>query len=113
MDWKVLPVGYLVLIFIACGARCMLAKEPPTIKMLIASCLWGFLVTFSTHELVVSWATDSTGVVNKGWVTAATALGAFLAKDILEILMTLVGQIRSDPMSFLRDWLNRNKPPAP
>lgn len=105
------PVSYLVLVLIAAGARFMLIKEPPTLKLLFGSIIWGLLVVIATYQLVVEVATDPiTGVPNKGKVTAIVALGAFIAKDILEILIKLLEQIRLDPLAILRDLLNRYKP---
>lgn len=105
------PVSYLVLVLIAAGARFMLIKEPPTLKLLFGSIIWGLLVVIATYQLVVEVATDPiTGVPNKGEVTAIVALGAFIAKDILEILIKLLEQIRLDPLAILRDLLNRYKP---
>ena len=105
------PVSYLVLVLIAAGARFMLIKEPPTLKLLFGSIIWGLLVVIATYQLVVEVATNPiTGVPNKGKVTAIVALGAFIAKDILEILIKLLEQIRLDPLAILRDLLNRYKP---
>lgn len=105
------PVSYLVLVLLAAGARFMLIKEPPTLKLLFGSIIWGLLVVIATYQLVVEVATDPiTGVPNKGKVTAIVALGAFIAKDILEILIKLLEQIRLDPLAILRDLLNRYKP---
>ena len=105
------PVSYLVLVLIAAGARFMLMKEPPTLKLLFGSIIWGLFVVIATYQLVVEVATDPiTGVPNKGEVTAIVALGAFIAKDILEILIKLLEQIRLDPLAILRDLLNRYKP---
>lgn len=112
MGLNIIPVGYLVLVFVAAGARFMLAKEPPTIRLLIATCLWGLFVVLASYDMLTSLATDkTTGLVNKGYVTAAVAAGAFLAKDILQGLIKLLEQISNDPLSFLRDWLNRRSPP--
>lgn len=105
------PVSYLVLVLIAAGARFMLMKEPPTLKLLFGSITWGLLVVIATYQLVVEVATDPiSGVANKGEVTAIVALGAFVAKDILEILIKLLEQIRRDPLAILRDILNRYRP---
>lgn len=112
MDFNIIPVGYLVLVFVAAGARFMLAKEPPTIKLLLATCLWGLFVVLAGYDWVSAWATDkTTGVVNKGLVTALVAAGSFLAKDILQGLIKLLEQVSNDPLSFLRDWLNKRSPP--
>lgn len=105
------PVSYLVLVLIAAGARFMLTTEPPTLKLLFGSIIWGLLVVIATYQLVVEAATDpDTGVLSKGLVTALVAVGAFIAKDILEILIKLLEQIRIDPLAILRDMLNRYNP---
>lgn len=105
------PISYLVLVFIAAGARFMLAKEPPTLKLLFGSIIWGLLVVIASYQLVIEIATDPlTGMTSKGIVTALVAIGAFVAKDILEILIKLLEQIRVDPLALLRDLLNRYNP---
>lgn len=111
LDLLGLPVSYLVLILIAAGARFMLTKEPPTPKLLCGSVLWGLLVVLGGYELLVSIATsEETGKLNKGIVTAGVALGSFFAKDLLEILIKLLEQVRVDPLALLRDLLNKYKP---
>lgn len=110
-DVMPLPVSYLVLVFIAAGARFMLTKEAPTIKLLIATLICSIAVTMASHEALVGWLTDKDSKeLNKGLLTAVTALSAFAAKDILEGILKLGDQIKSDPLAFLREWLNRNKP---
>ena len=105
------PVSYLVLVLIAAGARFMLTKDPPTLKLLFGSILWGLLVVLSTYQLILEFATDAlTGITSKGLVTALVAVGAFFAKDILEISIKLFEQIKVDPLALLRDLLNRYRP---
>lgn len=105
------PVSYLVLVLIAAGARFMLTKDPPTLKLLFGSILWGLLVVIATYQLILEFATDDlTGITSKGLVTALVAVGAFFAKDILEISIKLFEQIKVDPLALLRDLLNRYRP---
>ena len=105
------PVSYLVLVLIAAGARFMLTKDPPTLKLLFGSILWGLLVVLATYQLILEFATDAlTGITSKGLVTALVAVGAFFAKDILEISIKLFEQIKVDPLALLRDLLNRYRP---
>lgn len=106
-----LPVSYLVLILIASGARFMLAKNAPDFKLLLGSILWGLFVVLGTYDLMLAVAfNEEAQKVNKGMVTALVAIGAFLAKDILEILIKLFEQIKVDPLALLRDLLNNYKP---
>lgn len=106
-----LPVSYLVLILIASGARFMLAKSAPDFKLLLGSILWGLFVVLGTYDLMlhVAWD-DELQKTNKGVVTALVALGSFLAKDILEIVIKLFEQIKVDPLALLRDLLNNYRP---
>lgn len=106
-----LPVSYLVLILIASGARFMLAKSAPDFKLLVGSLLWGLFVVLATYDIIVSFAFDEeTQKLNKGIVTALVAVGAFLAKDILEILIKLFEQLKVDPLALVRDLLNNYRP---
>jgi len=105
------PISYLVLVLIAAGARFMITKDPPTLKLLFGSILWGLLVVLATYQLILEFATDAlTGITSKGLVTALVAVGAFFAKDILEILIKLFEQMKVDPLALLRDLLNRYRP---
>lgn len=104
------PVSYLVLVLIAAGARFMITKDPPTLKLLFGSIIWGLLVVTSTYQLILEFATNDDGRVSKGLITALVAIGAFFAKDILEILIKLFEQIMKDPLAILRELLNKYKP---
>lgn len=106
------PISYLVLVLIAAGARFMLTKkEPPTLKLLAASTIWGLFIVISTHGLVVSWATNAeTGKTNTGLVALITALSSFCAKDILETIDKLWEQVKNDPLGLLREFLNKIRP---
>ena len=88
----------------------MLAKDPPTVRAIISCILWGLFIVLATHDLLVAWATNEEGVVNKGLVTGITALTSFVAKDILEFVIKLMDQLKEDPLSVLRDFLNYIKP---
>lgn len=105
------PISYLVLVLIAAGARFMLTKDPPSLKLLFGSIIWGLLVVAGTYPLIVEYATDTdTGITSKGLVTALVATGAFFAKDLLEIAIKLFEQIKRDPLALLRELLNKYKP---
>lgn len=104
------PISYLVLALLAGGARFLLIREPPTFKMLIATIVWGLLVVIASYDWLLDLATSEDKELNKGLVTLLVAIGAFGGKDILEILLKLLEQIKVDPLALLRDLLNRYKP---
>lgn len=98
------PVSYLVTGLIAAGARFVLSKEPPTIRKVAEALVLAGAVIFVIYPYLHE-EKYSHGIIN-----LVLGILAFVAKDTLEIILKLWQQIKKDPLSLLRDFLNRIKP---
>lgn len=98
------PVSYLVTGLIAAGARFVLTKEPPTIRKVVEALVLAGAVIFSIYPYLQE-KEYSHGIIN-----LTLAVLAFAAKDTLEIILKLWQQVKKDPLSLLRDFLNKIKP---
>lgn len=105
-DFTDIPVGFLVIVLLASAARFLLLKEAPSWKMILAIPVSALLVIASIHPWVVEEE------LSKGLVTLIVAAVSFAARDILEALLNLAAQIKQDPLKYLREFLERIKPPG-
>lgn len=100
-----IPVSYLITALIAAGARFVVSKEPPTIGKIIGTIVLSLAVVISLYP----WLKEKE--YSDGTLNLIISLLAFGARDILETLIKLGAQLKKDPLSLLRDWLNRLRPP--
>lgn len=98
------PVSYLITGLLAAGARFILTKEPPTMRRVIESLLLALAVIFSIYPYLKE-ETYSHGIIN-----IIIGFLSFTAKNILEVLDIIWEQIKKDPLSLLREFLNKIKP---
>lgn len=98
------PVSYLVTGLLAAGARFIVSKELPTIRRVVETLITSGAVIFTIYP----WVQEQD--YKHGEVNLIIAIAAFGAKDMLEVMIKLWTQIKKDPLSLLRDFLNRIKP---
>lgn len=102
--FSAVPVGYLITGLLAAGARFIVSKEAPTLKRVIETVILSMAVIFAAYPYLIE-REYSGGVLN-----LVIALISFAAKDILEFIIKLFNQLKDDPLSILRDFLNRVRP---
>lgn len=98
------PVGYLITGLLSAGARFIISKEAPTIRRVLETIFLGGTAMFVSYPYL-----DEKGI-SHGSINAILGFSAFFAKDILEVLIKLWEQIKTDPLSLLRELLNKLKP---
>lgn len=99
-----IPVSYLITALIAAGARFVVSKEAPTLGKVVSTIILSTAVVISLYP----WLKEKE--YSDGTLNLIIALLAFAARDILETLIKLGAQIKKDPLTLLRDWLNKIKP---
>lgn len=98
------PVSYLVTGLLAAGARFIISKEAPTIRRVVETIFLGGAAIFISYPYL-----DEKGLSN-GTINLVIAFISFFVKDILEVGLKLWEQVKTDPLSLLRDFLNKMKP---
>jgi len=99
------PVGFLVMTILAAGARFIMSDEPITTRRMVETLLLSIALVFAIYPYIHEKD------IGKGMTNLVIASASFLAKDILETLIRLWRQIKTDPLKLLQDWLNRRDPP--
>lgn len=98
------PVSYLITGLLSAGARFIVSKEPPTIRRVIETIFLGGAAIFVSYPYL-----EEKGL-SHGIINLVIAMISFAAKDILEVIIKLWEQIKTDPLALLRDFLNKLKP---
>lgn len=98
------PVSYLITGLLSAGARFIISKEAPTIRRVLETIFLGGAAMFISYPYL-----DEKGF-SHGTINFILGFVSFFAKDILEVMIKLWEQIKSDPLSLLRELLNRIKP---
>lgn len=98
------PVSYLVTALVAAGARFMVSREPPTVRRILETLITSMALVIGFYPYLEEKS------YGPGHTNLIIALGAFAAKDILEAILKLWGQIKTDPLALLREYLNSRKP---
>lgn len=102
-DLIAVPPSLLVLAILAAGARFFLASELPSLWGILSAVVLALFITAAIHPMLEDKE------YSKGLVTLLIALGSFLARDILEIVIKLLQQIKADPLAMVREYLNWRK----
>ena len=103
---ELIPVGHLVLVLIAAGARFTLPSkdhEAPTLRLLIGAVLAALFLVVAVYSLLKEYEVKL--ILTSGWITLIVAFISFFARDILMIFVRLFEQIRKDPLAILRELL--------
>jgi drug/metabolite transporter (DMT)-like permease len=98
------PVSYLVTALVAAGARFVVSKEPPTIRKILETLIASSALVIGAYPYL-----EEKGY-GPGLMNLIVAAGSFAAKDILEAVLKLWEQLKSDPLALLREYLNSKKP---
>lgn len=98
------PVSYLITGLFAAGARFIISKEQPTLRRVVET------IFLSGAAIFISYPYLEEKGFTSGILNLSVAMISFAAKDILEAIIKLWEQIKADPLSLLRDLLNKLKP---
>ena len=94
------PLNIIVLCLVAGATRILIASEAPTLWTITGTLVASLFLSLMAYPLLKE-EEYSTGLI-----TLLVAIGSFGGKDILHGVLKLYEQVKSDPLSLVRDYLN-------